>query len=188
MRVKMYLISDTIFGNGKSIPGAEDISVLCDENGFPYYKGGTIKGIFRENLEIYLHLIGKSDEEIKYEVERLLGIGGTHDEKTDRLVFSDFILSENVKSKVIEEIGSGNAEQVKQLFTNLRAFTALEDGISKEGSLRYARCVNRGLYSYSDINCSEEDRNLILDVLFMIKQIGSMRNRGFGNIQISEVD
>ena len=50
MKIKMELLSDVIFGNGMSVPGGEDISVLCDSNGFPYYKGGTLKGIFREEL------------------------------------------------------------------------------------------------------------------------------------------
>ena len=35
MKIQMELLSDTIFGNGRSIPGEEDISVLSDENGFP---------------------------------------------------------------------------------------------------------------------------------------------------------
>ena len=46
LKIKMQLISDVVFGNGMSIPGGEDISILCDEQGFPYYKGGTFKGIF----------------------------------------------------------------------------------------------------------------------------------------------
>ena len=48
VKIKMTLLSDTIFGNGVSIPGGEDISVLTDENGFPYYKGSSLKGVFRE--------------------------------------------------------------------------------------------------------------------------------------------
>ena len=48
MKIRMQLISDVVFGNGESIPGGEDISILSDEHGFPYYKGGTFKGIFRE--------------------------------------------------------------------------------------------------------------------------------------------
>ena len=54
MKIVMRLLSDTIFGNGESIPGAEDMSVLVDDYGFPYYKGGTLKGIFREELGRYL--------------------------------------------------------------------------------------------------------------------------------------
>ena len=34
MRVKIELLSDAIFGSGKSVPGGEDVSVLHDEYGF----------------------------------------------------------------------------------------------------------------------------------------------------------
>ena len=50
MLIQMKLLTDTVFGNGNSIPGGEDIAVLCDDNGFPYYRGSTFKGIFREEL------------------------------------------------------------------------------------------------------------------------------------------
>ena len=43
MKIKMELLSDTIFGNGMSVPGGEDISVLHDKHGFPYFKGTTLK-------------------------------------------------------------------------------------------------------------------------------------------------
>ena len=54
MKIKMELKSDGIFGNGITIPGGEDLSVQCDTYGFPYYKGSTFKGIFREELFRYL--------------------------------------------------------------------------------------------------------------------------------------
>ena len=63
MKIKMTLLSDTIFGNGESIPGGEDISVLYDENGFPFFKGGTFKGIFREELSRLLKWEGKEEAE-----------------------------------------------------------------------------------------------------------------------------
>ena len=50
MKIKMELLSDAIFGNGMSVPGGEDISVLRDMYGFPYYKGSTFKGVFREEI------------------------------------------------------------------------------------------------------------------------------------------
>ena len=64
MKIKMTLLSDTIFGNGISIPGGEDISVLTDEDGFPYYKATSLKGIFREELENLLSWQEKSAERI----------------------------------------------------------------------------------------------------------------------------
>lgn len=44
--IEMTLLSDAIFGNGLSIPGGEDIATQMDDQGFPYLKGNTLKGIF----------------------------------------------------------------------------------------------------------------------------------------------
>ncbi len=183
MKIKMELLSDVIFGNGKSIPGAEDISVLCDEYGFPYYKAGTFKGIFREELVNYLDNIkGCTEQERSIVVNELLGLMGANDNGS--LIFSDFTLSYSVKKAVIDEIGQ-RPEMIKDSMTNLRTFTALEDGMIKNGSLRYARCVNKGLIFYSEISCDKKDEALVNTVLGMIKSIGSMRKRGFGNVKIS---
>ena len=51
MEVKMELLSDAIFGSGFSVPGGEDIAVCRDENGYPFLKGSTLKGLLRESLE-----------------------------------------------------------------------------------------------------------------------------------------
>ena len=183
MKIQMELLSDTIFGNGRSIPGEEDISVLSDENGFPYYKGGTFKGIFREELSQYLALI----EGDKNELNRLLG--SKEDDSTegpDKLFFSDFRISDAVKKAVLCEIGEGKPEVVRNAFTSMRTFTKIgSDGTAATGSLRVARCVNKGVVLYSELVCCPADEQLIEDVLGLIKSIGSMRNRGFGQVRIT---
>lgn len=187
MKIKMELLSDTIFGNGKSIPGQEDISVLTDKNGFPYYKGGSFKGIFREELIRYLSWIGKDNEKYVI-VDRLLGNAGNDDIAAGKMVFSDFCLSDDVKNIVIKEIGY-NPTVVIDCFTNLRTFTKIEEnGVVSAGSLRIARCVNKGITFYSEVMCSEEDKEMIIEVIGLIKWIGTMRNRGFGNVKISVVE
>ena len=186
MKIRMQLISDAIFGNGESVPGGEDISVLCDENGFPYYKGGTFKGIFREELANYLGWTGNGD--IDGEVKRLLGEPGDDGARNeDKLVFSDFRLSEYVTQAMLKEIGSGQKEAVLDALSHLRTFTAMSsDGIVKEGSLRSCRCVNKGLNFYGEVACSPEDEKLVEDVLSGIKFVGTMRNRGFGKVKLSK--
>ena len=141
MKIRMELKSDAIFGNGASVPGGEDIAVLTDEQGFPYYKGGTFKGIFREELYRYLNWTGLNEKEIESKITELLGKSGDDEfcEK-DKLVFSDFCISDAVKECV---------------------------------------CL------YSEIECDEKDQILVENVLKMIKWVGTMRNRGFGKIQIS---
>lgn len=89
-----------------SIPGGEDISVLCDDYGFPYYKGGTFKGVFREELFCYLMWMGNDESQAQTKVAQLLGKSGD-DTLVDngKLVFSDFCLSDTVKAYVLSEIG-----------------------------------------------------------------------------------
>lgn len=190
MKIQMELLSDVIFGNGMSVPGGEDCTVLRDADGFPYYKGGTFKGVFREELERYLLWNGCRGEEKKHTMERLLGYSGsTEIEQADKLVFSDFTLSEGVRQNVLACIGQDAPEEVLDVFSHLRTFTAIsEDGMVEEGSLRSIRCVNKGVVLYSDVRCSSEDEECVKDVLGLIKFVGSMRNRGFGHVKLSVVE
>lgn len=189
MKIKMELKSDTVFGNGSSIPGGEDISVLNDSYGFPYYKGGTFKGVFREELLRYLVWTGEEEKQAEVQVNQLLGKSGD-DNLVDngKLVFSDFFLSDTVKAYVLNEIGRENSQAVLDSFTNLRAFTSIKEGMASDGSLRMARCVNKGVCLYSEIECDEKYQILVENVLKMIKWVGTMRNRGFGKVQITVIE
>ncbi len=189
MKIRMKLISDVVFGNGISIPGGENISILCDKYGFPYYKGGTFKGIFREELIRFLGWKGISCTEIDQRADSLLGKSGSDKKDEDcRLTFSDFTLSSTVKERILEEIGMDRPELVTDSLSHLRAFTRLdEEGMAKKGSLRICRCVNKNLIFYSEISCAEEDMELIQNILQLIKWVGSMRNRGFGKVKISVI-
>ena len=187
MKICMTLLSDTIFGNGESVPGAEDISVLTDEYGFPYYKGTTLKGVFREELIRYLELSGCSQDEIRKKVSALLGNSGDDEDSDVKLVFSDLTLSDMVKKTIIGEIGEEKQMYITDLFTNVRTFTAIgEEGVVSKGSLRTARCVNKGNVFYGDIRCKPEEKTLVVAILGMIKHIGTSRSRGFGNVSITE--
>lgn len=183
MKVKMELVSDTIFGNGMSVPGGEDISVQHDKDGFPYFKGTTFKGIFREELERYIEW---THDDI--DVAALLGKSGDNS-SNQRIIFGDFTLSAAVRSAVINEIGKNKPEFILDALTNLRTFTSInENGVAEEGSLRIVRCVNKGLIFYGEICCPEQSMKLIEEVLGLIKWIGTMRNRGFGKVKISRVE
>lgn len=196
-RIKMKLLSDAVFGNGVSVPGGEDISILCDQYGFPYYKGSTFKGIFREELARFLEWTVPTREEAGRKLSLLLGESGdfTHG-GGHRVTFSDFMLSDAVRGRILDEIGAegmalpdgaaGCQGLVTDSLSHLRTFTRLdEDGLAREGSLRICRCVNKGLSFYSEMACSQEDLALIEEVLPMVKWVGTMRNRGFGKVRIS---
>lgn len=183
MKVKMELLSDAIFGNGMSVPGGEDISILHDNEGFPYFKGTTFKGIFREELE---HLIEWAGYDLS--ADDMLGKSGS-DNDQKKIVFSDFTIPAVVKKAVITEVGKEKTSEVLDVMTNLRTFTRInENGVADEGSLRIARCVNRGLVFYSEVGCSPDQEKTVEEVLALIKWIGTMRNRGFGKVSVTRLE
>lgn len=185
MKIRMQLMSDVVFGNGTSVPGGEDISILSDENGFPYYKGGTFKGIFREELINYLGWTLEDENQITAEVYRLLGKTGDDDIRNqDKIIFSDFNLSDYVKQQMMTE--TRQREEILGALSHLRTFTAISsDGIVQKGSLRGCRCINKGLNFYSVVKCLPKDEELVSEVLRGIKWVGTMRNRGFGKVKLS---
>lgn len=185
MKIKMHLLSDTIFGSGMSVPGGEDISILHDAQGFPYYKGSSLKGIFREEMRRLLLLQGISPEDTEKQITVLLGIPGDDGDDDEKLFFSELTIPEPVKKAVRAEIGD-SPEKILDAFTSLRTFTALEEGGTvKKESLRTARCASKGAWYFGEIRCPAESEKLVREVLAWIKWIGSMRNRGFGSVRIS---
>lgn len=180
--LRMTLLSDTIFGNGMSVPGEEDISLLTDLQGFPYYKGSTFKGVFREEMERLLEW----EREDSSLIGILFGEGkpgyDIPEVERRRLIFSDFKLSPFVRKRITQEI-EGQPDRILDCLTNMRAFTRIsEEGTAERGSLRYARCVNRGLIFYGTLGCACEDEGKVLEALKFVKWIGTLRNRGFGNV------
>ncbi len=185
MKIQMQLLSDTIFGNGMSIPGGEDISTLKDDQGFPYYKGSSLKGIFREEAQNLCLAKGMEESAVKPLISELLGEGGDDLPSDEKLAFSDMRIPDPVKTEICREIGD-SPDKVFRALTHVRTFTALdENGIVKEGSLRSACCANKGCWYEGEIICPKDKEDFVKEVLACIKWIGTMRNRGFGKVCFS---
>lgn len=182
LHIHMHLLSDAIFGNGMSMPGGEDICILTDEKGFPYMKGSTLKGIFREELINYLDWNGNDESSIAQTVGKLMGESGANQCESRKLTFSDVTLDDRVIDAVCKE---GAAKQeVIEMFSYIREFTRLENGLAREGSLRSSRCIKKGLHFYGSCICDPQDAEVVKNVFRTLKWIGSMRNRGFGKVAI----
>lgn len=179
MKIRIELLSDTICGSGLSIPGEEDCSIAHDVNGFPLIKGTMIRGILKEEMENYLEWAGSDIEDET--IRKLFGQGGMSAvDETRKIHVSDFMLSPQVREIVIKE-----TEKILDTFSYMRTFTALENGMVKDGSLRIVRCMKKGLIFYGTIECSRQDESLIEEVLGYIKWIGHMKTRGLGRVKIS---
>lgn len=166
VNVSVTLLSDLIPGSGYSIPGGEDIAVLCNEDGTPYLKGSTFKGVLQESMEQYLTWNTMSIDCIS----SLFGEGRRTTASLRRLIISDLTVQ----------------RPPHQDCTYYRTFTKIaSSGIAEEGTLRVAACVRRGLTMTGTIYCAEEDVELVCNTLKCVKQMGTLRNRGFGQVKCS---
>lgn len=168
IKVTMELLSDAILGSGLSIPGGEDIAVLKDAEGYPYFKGETFKGLLRESLENYLVWTGGKEDDL----EAIMGKSGWNG-------------SENHRHIHITPLTLENKPLDPDTCYSYRTFTSLENGVIKEGTLRMAAVVNRGMEFTGEIECQSCDKELLLKALSGIKYLGTMRNCGFGNVKIT---
>lgn len=182
LSIHIHLLSDAVFGNGMSMPGGEDICILTDDKGFPYMKGSTWKGIFREELINYLDWTGCDPDNIDLRVRKLLGESGSDKQETGKVSFSDLTLDGRVIAAVCDE--GATKQEIIEMFSYVRNYTRLENGLAKQGSLRSGRCIKRDLDFYAVCSCAEEDAELVRNVLKTVKWIGSMRNRGFGKVSV----
>lgn len=165
LNVTMTLLSDTIFGAGYSIPGGEDIAVCKNEQGLPYLKGSTLKGLLRESVENLVEWAALP-ENLPKELFGAEGWEGVTDER--RILFSSLQLL-------------CAPEDPQECYQN-RVFTALERGIVKDGSLRMAACIRAGLAFGGRICCAKEDEELVRQAFAGIKWLGTLRSRGFGRV------
>lgn len=168
LQIKLELLSDTIFGSGHSVPGGEDIAVRQDENGYPYLKGTTFKGLLRESMHDLLEWSsGPMDT-----VEELLGKEGwTGTAGGRRLHLTPLTLEEK-------------PEESETCYDH-RTFTSLENDVVKTGTLRSAVCVCRGQTFTGRIFCEEQDVSLVRESARGIKWLGTMRSRGFGHVKVT---
>lgn len=169
IKIDITLNSDCIFSSGFSIPGGDDISVYKDELGYPYFKATSFKGLLRESVENII-FCSNGDQSI---VDNLFGVE-SFDMQSEQIKFTSFVLDE-LKNKNIS----------KDKIFSKRVFTTIENGTAKDGSLRSAEVINKGLVFSGDILCNSSDVNLIKQGLEAIKWIGLLKNRGFGKISLS---
>lgn len=165
IRYEIKLLSDAIFGSGESVPGSVDLAVYKDQDGLPYFKATSMKGLLREAAELLLAW-ENGDQTAVAEIfgeEGWNGVAGWR-----RLHLTDAKLEHTDEEDYFDE----------------RAFTSLENQVAKAGTLRSVECVKRGLCFAGECECAAEDTDLLKRAFRNVKWIGSKRSRGFGQVRI----
>lgn len=173
-KIRVTLQSDAVFGSGYSIPGGEDIAVKTDDKGYPYLSGTTFRGLLREELANWLEW-----EETPEPEAVVAALFGGEDDWFGRLSHRRVSVSSFHLSAFPPDSGDCFAQRV---------FTAIDCGTVKEGTLRLAACIRRGLVFQGTVDCAEEDATLLENALRCIKWIGTGRSRGFGQVDVRVVE
>ena len=176
--VMMTLLSDTIFGSGMSIPGAEDIAVKVDEQGAPYLRGSTFKGLLRESVENWLDWEERADGK-----QVLKELFGAADSKEDS-VKDNWHGAEGERRVFVSPLTLAPGQSSMDLL-NQRTFTSIDPktGTVKDGTLRVAACVRKGTRFQGSVTFAGEDQELVENALRCIRYVGTSRTRGFGRVR-----
>ncbi|OJX90100.1 MAG: hypothetical protein BGP01_00360 [Paludibacter sp. 47-17] len=195
-KVKMFLLSDALIGASEGYGAIIDKDSVFDEVGLPIIPGKRIKGILRSEaklLNTYKPIKLSNNNTTDDPVELLFGKPGNTNIKNESVYVSNFCVDEYDANKVFlrKEIKQGriSRSEVISYFTALRTTTRInEDGIAAETSLRTIRVLKRGFHFVGELAFDNQYVSVFKDILSLTRRIGSMRNRGLGQISCSLID
>jgi len=180
--MQITLLSDTLIGNADGYGAIIDKDSVFDEVGLPIIPGKRIKGIMREQAELYTQFW----EEIS--VKEMFGDIGLTDKTTEYLSVSSFTVSDYEANKAylkyLIQKGEISRSEVIGYFTTLRMMTRIDDdGTAADTSLRTIRVLNKGLVFTGELHFDPLQETDFKNIVSLTRRIGSMRNRGLGHIQ-----
>lgn len=200
-KLVITLKSDVCIGSGFSYAGIIDNDTRFDKNGLPFIPARRIKGCLRESVK----LVGcpKDIENI------IFGCKGSDDSKG--IIIGNAYLSyydeltENLDDLNDKYKAYLDTQNVLRQYSCVKAQTAIADnGVAKEGSLRFIRTINHhdpitneemvfeAKISFEQIEHYIKDEELVKKVkeyftklVKATRNIGMNRNRGLGAVKLS---
>lgn len=187
-KITIYLKSACIPGSAEGLGGIIDTDVMHTPEGIPYIPARRIKGLLRESASEVKEMCDLSDIEHSFDVDKLLGEPGG----SEAVFIIDDFYPEGLKEalpalKALSEKYPQiiNRESVLGVFTGVRGQTKLENGVAKKHSLRVVRYIKEGRKFSGTIKYNPEQEDLLILAVKNLRNMGSKRNRGFGQIECS---
>lgn len=196
--LRITLKSDATFGRGDGVPGLVDTEVEHDQDGLPYLRGKTLKGLLVEECVNILYSLHKQPATVEpdfYEsATRLFGQPGSRDEASTGLRVSDARLPEALRRVIQTEVEQKRLKpaEVLEALTDIRYQTAVDEtGKPETGSLRATRVILRETVFEAEVSLapldsntpiSDRDRGLLAACVKAFRRGGINRNRGAGRL------
>lgn len=195
-RIQLRIKSEATFGRGDGIAGLVDQEVEHDENGLPFLRGRTLKGLLHEESDNVLYALnaqGQPMAEWERAHERLFGRPGSRTEDESLVTFSDAQLPEALRAAVAQALlkddPSVTRTEILEALTRVRRQTAIDErtGAAADGSLRATRVIRTGLPFEATVRVQGElegrDVALLNACVMALRCAGTARNRGRGRVE-----
>jgi len=191
LTVEIKNLSPLILSTGETDSTYIDSQMAFDENGFPYISARRFKGLLRESATEVIRMI--EDSGIDLEISTLKEVFGDPWQKSP-CKFYDLTVphyDENLnQAQWLFEKSKGaiNKNTIIDAVTGIRQQTAIENGVSKENSLRTIRVLHPGHTFKGTIEIQEGHSYQKIETLLVLavknlKYAGLNRTRGFGEIE-----
>jgi len=184
MRLKITLKSDLCAASGAGFSAVIDTDSCFDQYGLPYIPARRLKGCLREAADLI-----ETDQNI---INCIFGNTACGFGESGLLRISDAHLEgyKEFRKEIAEKKIS--AENVMNLFGDIRSATAIENDTAKKNSLRFTRVISKlspfdaskELEFYSDIELDADNDTIeaFENCCKALRNIGYRRNRGLGSV------
>lgn len=188
-RIKVTLKSATTFGRGDGVPGLVDREIEHDNDGFPFLRGKTLKGLLAESAENMVFAL-KNAQDWRKAKDALFGVSGSGLEGRGILHIGDAQLPENLRTEI--KAAGWSKEEVLFSLTGIRRQTAInEHGAPEDASLRSMRVLLPGVVLVAPLSFDREleptEAQLLTVAVLDFRHAGTGRNRGRGWLE-AELD
>lgn len=180
-RIVLTLKSNLCASSGQSFSSVVDNDIVTDNFGLPYIPARRIKGCLREAAE---YIESKA-------TDRLFGVKGS--ECSGALKIGNGYLKDCEALKaVLSARDDCSKQRITEVFTDIKAQTAIADDTVKDGSLRFTRTLSHYLpynnaeetsFVFSVSGVGDNDKKEFERICKALRHIGLMRTRGLGFVK-----
>jgi hypothetical protein len=203
--LQLELLSAATFGRGDGVAGLVDSEVEHDQDGFPFLRGRTLKGLLREAAEEiafalepqydYLSDEAKSTQQWPWHAAliSLFGEGSSDLNGQGILHIGDARIPEALRTLMLAERERSDGkiyhkDEILASFTGIRRQTAMNRfGGPEHGTLRSLRVILRDTILTAALRFTREPEEkelaLLVGATLGLKAAGTGRNRGRGRLR-----
>lgn len=188
MKLQLTIETAATFGSGQGVPGLIDRDVEHDDNGFPYMRGRTLKGLLAESAEgLVFTLALQGQDRWRAVKDALFGRPGRGMDEQGNLAVGDAQLPAALRALLLKEQANYRPADVLESLTAVRRQTAMNpDGGPLRGTLRAMRVLLPGVTLEAPLHFQQppDDQELALLAAATLdwRRAGTGRNRGRGRL------